>query len=117
MYQSVCDKFVQNIYGTRNIPNEGSAGLEVSPITGTTRVRKSVCPQPALACCQAVLNFCGGTHPKGVWPPLIVIHLPTLDSLPRFSERLESALAQELVPDIAVEAFDVDILHRLPQVD
>src|ERR1035437_6656758 len=45
-------------------------------------------------------------------PDMIVVPLPVADLAPRVSQIQEPVLVQTLIPELAVEAFDVAILHR-----
>ena len=47
----------------------------------------------------------------------IVLHPPLLDDLPRLIQRHEPVLVQALVPELAVEALDVRVLHGLARRD
>lgn len=48
---------------------------------------------------------------------MIVVEAPTRDDLPRFGQIQECMLIQALVPESAVEAFNVSVLHRLARLD
>ena len=50
-------------------------------------------------------------------PHVIVVEAPTRDDLPRFGQIQESMLIQAFVPESAVEAFNVSVLHRLARLD
>jgi len=47
---------------------------------------------------------------------VIVVEAPARDDLPRFGQIQESMLIQAFVPESAVEAFNVSVLHRLARL-
>jgi hypothetical protein len=66
-------------------------------------------PVPLLLC---QLDWCQRSQ-AGVGTHVIVVEAPTRDELPRFGQIQESMLIQAFVPESAVEAFNVSVLHRL----
>lgn len=52
-----------------------------------------------------------------VGPDLVVVLAPECDGRPGLLQRLEPLLVEALVPEFAIEAFDVAVLHRPPWLD
>ena len=61
----------------------------------------------------------GGRHSAAtaVRPDLVVVLPPGSDGGPCLRQRLEPMLVQAFVPELAVEALDVAILHRPARLD
>jgi hypothetical protein len=50
---------------------------------------------------------------RAVWPHRVVVDAPSLDDLLRLGDAQKPVLIQAVVAKLAVEAFDVGVLHRL----
>ena len=53
------------------------------------------------------------TPQAAVWSDLVVVLPPACNALPGLRQRFKPLLIQAFIPELAVEALDVAVLHRL----
>ena len=68
---------------------------------------------------QRVANTAGGTDPRALcgrwWLSSVLV--PVIDDAAHVAQAGEPVLRQALVPEAAVEALDIGVLHRLAELD
>jgi hypothetical protein len=52
-----------------------------------------------------------------VWAALVVVEAPGFDDVSCLIQRSEQVLVEAFIPVLAIEAFDVGVLHRLAGTD